>query len=72
MIWILKWFYICTCNLCFQTGRDAYRTPMQWDSVANAGFCADGATPWLPVNAGYSHENVAVSIVESWKVVILL
>jgi len=45
---------------------------MQWDSVANAGFCADGATPWLPVNAGYSHENVAVSIVESWKVVILL
>jgi alpha-glucosidase len=29
-------------------GRDAARTPMQWDASPSAGFTADGVTPWLP------------------------
>jgi len=38
-------------------GRDGQRTPMQWDSTANAGFSA--ATPWLPVPDSYKTHNVA-------------
>jgi alpha-glucosidase len=30
-------------------GRDPARTPMRWSSAPNAGFCAAGAEPWLPV-----------------------
>ena len=30
-------------------GRDPVRTPMQWDASPNAGFCPEGAQPWLPV-----------------------
>jgi alpha-glucosidase len=39
-------------------GRDAERTPMQWDASPSAGFTAEGVTPWLPFgdNAG---RNVA-------------
>jgi alpha-glucosidase len=33
-------------------GRDAVRTPMQWDTSPNAGFCPPGVTPWLPVADG--------------------
>ncbi len=29
--------------------RDSCRTPMQWSSIANAGFCSPDAEPWLPV-----------------------
>lgn len=39
--------------------RDECRTPMQWDSTANAGFCPPTAQPWLPVTLGYDTTNVA-------------
>jgi alpha-glucosidase len=38
-------------------GRDAARTPMQWDSSANAGFTQ--GTPWLPVPDDHRTRNVA-------------
>lgn len=37
--------------------RDNGRTPMQWDSIANAGFTT--GSPWLSVNKNYSFLNVA-------------
>jgi alpha-glucosidase len=37
-------------------GRDPARTPMQWDSRANAGFTT--GTPWLPLAADYRTHNV--------------
>ena len=37
--------------------RDNARTPMQWDSSANAGF-TDG-TPWIDVNPNYTEINAA-------------
>ena len=40
-------------------GRDPERTPMQWDSSPNAGFCPPGAEPWLPIPADYKQINVA-------------
>ena len=36
--------------------RDNARTPMQWDSGANASFTA--GTPWLPVNGNFPDVNV--------------
>src|SRR3984893_8653278 len=41
-------------------GRDPERTPMQWDSSPNAGFCSPGVEPWLPLPADYRQINVAV------------
>jgi alpha-glucosidase len=38
-------------------GRDGCRTPMQWDSTANAGF--SHARPWLPLPEDFVHENVS-------------
>jgi alpha-glucosidase len=38
-------------------GRDPERTPMQWDSSANAGFTS--GTPWLPLADDYDRINVA-------------
>jgi alpha-glucosidase len=40
--------------------RDPERTPMQWDTSPNAGFCPPSVEPWLPVAADYSTYNVAV------------
>src|SRR6202042_2490353 len=37
-------------------GRDGCRTPMQWNSKANAGFST--STPWLPLASDFAHENV--------------
>ncbi len=40
-------------------GRDPVRTPMQWDSGINAGFCPNDVGPWLPVAHDYQTFNVA-------------
>jgi alpha-glucosidase len=37
--------------------RDPYRTPMQWDASAGAGFTT--GTPWLPLADDYTTVNVA-------------
>jgi alpha-glucosidase len=37
-------------------GRDPERTPMPWDTTANAGFST--ARPWLPLNADHATVNV--------------
>ena len=40
----------------FYRGRDAGRTPMQWNTGTNAGF-TDGE-PWLPLHKNYRNVNV--------------
>lgn len=40
-----------------KSSRDNGRTPMQWDTIFNAGFTA--GKPWLPVNKNYVEINVA-------------
>lgn len=42
-------------------GRDGCRTPMQWDSSAQAGFTS--AQPWLPLADDHQQDNVANLIV---------
>lgn len=42
-----------------QHSRDPQRTPMQWNSASNAGFCPPGVRPWLPVADDYQTYNVA-------------
>jgi alpha-glucosidase len=37
-------------------GRDACRTPMQWNGCTNAGFTS--GTPWLPIDDDYPIVNV--------------
>jgi alpha-glucosidase len=41
-----------------EKGRDGERTPMQWDTSANAGFTS--GVPWLPVPESAEQYNVAV------------
>lgn len=41
-------------------GRDGCRTPMQWDSVQHGGFSI--AEPWLPLDADFERQNVAVEL----------
>ena len=38
--------------------RDHARTPMQWNSGTNAGFCESGVQPWMRVN-GKSFPDVS-------------
>jgi glycosidase len=38
--------------------RDDCRTPMQWDSSLNGGFCSDDIRPWLPIARGRETINV--------------
>lgn len=45
--------------------RDECRTPVQWDSTANAGFSPAGVQTWLPVNADYPSVNVASAMADS-------
>jgi alpha-glucosidase len=40
-----------------EKGRDGERTPMQWNTMINAGFSQ--AKPWLPVPPTYKTHNVA-------------
>jgi len=40
-------------------GRDAERSPMQWDASPNAGFTVPDAIPWLPLAPDASTVNVA-------------
>lgn len=42
-----------------RVNRDEVRTPMQWDSTANAGFCPPEAHPWLPLHPRARERNVA-------------
>jgi alpha-glucosidase len=46
-------------------GRDPERTPMQWDTSPNAGFCPPGVEPWLPIAADFQRMNVAVESEDS-------
>ena len=40
-------------------GRDPERSPMIWSAEANAGFCAEGVAPWLPLVADWQTLNAA-------------
>lgn len=39
--------------------RDNARTPMQWDGSTNAGFCAEGVTPWMDLHDDFGEWNAA-------------
>ena len=41
-----------------KVGRDPVRTPMQWNSSPNAGFCNKHVTPWLPLADDYKERNM--------------
>jgi oligo-1,6-glucosidase len=42
--------------------RDNARTPFQWNSTSNAGFCPPGVKPWMRVNNDYVTVNAATQI----------
>lgn len=55
-----KWMPQFLVNLSGESlNRDECRTPMLWNDNANAGFCAIGAMPWLPVAENYADINAA-------------
>lgn len=47
-------------------GRDNARTPMQWDTSANAGFTT--GKPWLHVNSNYTFINVSDNLADSHSI----
>lgn len=47
----------------YAKGRDNARTPMQWDSSANAGFTI--GSPWIAVNANYPEINAEQAVADS-------
>ncbi|KAM0084364.1 hypothetical protein ACKRZS_003399 [Fusarium odoratissimum] len=47
-------------NLLRLKARDNARTPMQWDSTSNGGFCPAGVKPWMRVNDDYTIVNAAL------------
>lgn len=66
-------------NLSEETlNRDECRTPMLWNSEANAGFCDTLVKPWLPIVATYKNINVqsqqldSASILHVYKQLLLL
>ncbi|PRP83896.1 oligo-1,4-1,6-alpha-glucosidase [Planoprotostelium fungivorum] len=42
--------------------RDNARTPMQWNTEANAGFCREGVRPWIDVNKNFREINVEAAV----------
>lgn len=42
--------------------RDNARTPVQWDSTSNGGFCPAGVKPWMRVNDDYPVVNAAIQV----------
>jgi oligo-1,6-glucosidase/alpha-glucosidase len=48
----------------FSVNRDGCRTPMQWGDGVNAGFCEQGASPWLPLHENYQSVNVNTAIAD--------
>jgi alpha-glucosidase len=52
-------------------GRDPERTPMQWDAGPNAGFCAAGVEPWLPIADDYREVNAATELTEPRSILAL-
>ncbi|KAF2083473.1 glycoside hydrolase family 13 protein [Saccharata proteae CBS 121410] len=42
--------------------RDHARTPVQWSSEPNAGFCAPDVTPWMRVHDNYTTVNAAAQV----------
>ncbi|KAH0028490.1 alpha-glucosidase, partial [Aureobasidium melanogenum] len=48
--------------------RDHTRTPMQWNSTPNAGFCKSHVKPWMRVNDDYPNINATRQIPDSESV----
>ena len=48
-------------------GRDAERTPMQWNTSNNSGFTFPHVTPWLPLATNYTLYNVEVEMTNSYS-----
>ncbi|KJY00897.1 glycoside hydrolase family 13 protein [Zymoseptoria brevis] len=44
--------------------RDHARTPVQWTAGPHAGFCKEGAKPWMRVNDDYTTYNVEAQLAE--------
>lgn len=49
-------------DLLRRKARDNARTPYQWDSTSNGGFCPAGVRPWMRVNDDYRTVNAAAQV----------